>query len=327
MTTTLIGGRPAAAVSLRRPVGRHRGFTLVELLVVIAIIGVLVAMLLPAVQSAREAARRSQCLNNLKQQGLAAQNHMSTHGGLLPPGYLREKGTFIKRGLFTELLPFMEEGITHDLIQYDNNDPSNAFLDPARDAVVKAYVCPSWPDTIVITDGTPSQIGALTTYAGSGGAITSNDPTLLVGGEYPNNGAFALKQVGTKIIGHQRAEREITDGLSKTFLTGEFVHRDCALGASCADPPGNVRPWYLSGYQAGIGSIPLVYSFKELEYTPNSTGLTRSLHGWNRMPMSSYHPGVALFSNIDGSVVVVADDIDAVVYHARATVNGAETDG
>ncbi len=326
MNGTQITGVTVAIDSLRRSVSRRRGFTLVELLVVIAIIGILVALLLPAVQSAREAARRSQCLNNLKQQGLAAQNHMSTYGGLLPPGYLREQGSFIKRGLFTEMLPFMEEQPTYDLIQFDQNTPATAFLDPVRDIVVKAYLCPSWPDTVVITDGTPSQNGAITTYAGSGGAITSNDPTLLVGGEYPNNGAFALKQAGTRIIGHQRAEREITDGLSKTFLTGEFVHRDCTLGANCAEPPGNVRPWYLSGFQSGVGTIPLVYSFKELEYTPNSSGLTRSLHGWNRMPMSSYHPGVAQFANIDGSVVVVADDIDALVYHARATVNGAETE-
>jgi prepilin-type N-terminal cleavage/methylation domain-containing protein len=310
-----------------RPVGPRRGFTLVELLVVIAIIGILVALLLPAVQAAREAARRSQCVNNAKQMGLAAQNHMATYSGLLPPGYLRKKGTFQKRGLFTEMLPFMEEQATHDLIQYDKNDPADAFLDPARDMVVQAYVCPSWPDTVVIVDGTPSQIGALVTYAGSGGAITSDDPDLLVGGVYPNNGAFSLKEEGTTIIGHQRREREVTDGMSKSFLIGEFVHRDCALGASCSPAPGNVRPWYLSGYQAGAGQIPLVYAFKELEYTPNSTGLTRTLHGWNRMPMGSFHPGVTHFTNIDGSVVVVADDIDTDAYHARATVNGAETDG
>lgn len=303
------------------------GFTLVELLVVIAIIGLLVALLLPAVQAAREAARRSQCVNNAKQMGLAAQNHIATYSGLLPPGYLREKGSFQKRGLFAALLPFMEEQAIHDAIEFGKNDPADAFLDPARDAIVQAYICPSWPDTVVITDGTPSQNGALVTYAGSGGAITSNDPDLLIAMEYPNNGAFTLKEDGTKIVGYQRKDREITDGTSKSFLIGEFVHRDCGVGVPCSPAPGNVRPWYLSGFQSGAGQVPLVYSFKELEYVSNSKGLTRSLHGWNRMPMSSYHPGVTHFVNIDGSVVVVADDIDTDAYHARATVNGAESDG
>ncbi|TWT40112.1 DUF1559 domain-containing protein [Botrimarina hoheduenensis] len=324
------GTQPASLADLestRRNRTLSCGFTLVELLVVIAIIGLLVALLLPAVQAARESARRTQCINNLKQQGLAAQNHMATYSGLLPPGYLRVKGSFQKRGLFAELLPFMEEGAIHDLIEYDQNDPGDAFLDPARDAIVAAYICPSWPDVPVNADGTPSQIGALVTYAGNGGAITSSDPELLVGGVYPNNGVFSLRENGTKIVGHQRGEREITDGLSKTFLIGEFVHRDCKLGSSCASPPGNVRPWYLSGFQSGAGAIPLVYAFKELEYAPNSTGLLRSQHGWNRMPMSSYHPGVTHFANVDGSVLVVPDDIDTAVYHARATVNGAETDG
>jgi prepilin-type processing-associated H-X9-DG protein len=67
-----------------------------------------------------------------------------------------------------------------------------------------------------------------------------------------------------------------------------------------------------------------VYSFKELEYTPNTQGLTRSLHGWNRMPMGSYHPGAAHFAFVDGSVHLLTDDVDADVYHALATVNGEE---
>ena len=314
-----------AAPSLSPSLNGSRGaFTLVELLVVIAIIGLLVSLLLPAVQAAREAARRSQCVNNVKQMGLAAPNPVAPDAGLRPPGYLREKGSFHKRGLFSELLPFIEEQAVYDSIEFAKNDPADAFLDPARDAVVQAYACPSWPDPVVTSEGTPSQLGAVVTYAGNGGAVTSDDPNLLVAMEYPNNGAFTLTDEGSKVLGRQRNEREVTDGSSKSFLIGEFVHRDCPLAASCAQAPGNVRPWYLSGFQSGAGQIPLVYSFKELEFTPNSAGLTRSLQGWNRMPMSSYHPGVTHFANIDGSVLVVADDIDADAYHARATVNGGE---
>jgi prepilin-type N-terminal cleavage/methylation domain-containing protein len=309
------------------PSHRPKAFTLVELLVVIAIIGVLVALLLPAVQAARESARRSQCTNNLKQMGLGGQNHMATYHGQLPPGYLREKGSFQKRGLFTSLLPFMEQQQVYDLIEFDKVSPPTAFDDPVRDWIVSTYVCPSWPDPVVIQEGTPSMIGAIVTYAGVGGAITSASVEL-VGEEYPDNGAFALKQQSpTAIVGHQRSAEEITDGLSQTYLIGEFVHRDCPLSTGCVDPPGNVRPWYISGFQSGIGKIPLVYAFKELEYAPNTQGLTRSLHGWNRMPMSSYHPGVTLFVYVDGSVHGVSDDISVDVYQARATVNGGEPVG
>ena len=212
----------------------------------------------------------------------------------------------------------------YEQVQFDQVDPATAFNDPVRDVVVGVYVCPSWPDEAVITAGTPSQIGAIVTYAGVGGAI-SNPSVTLVGGEYPDNGAFALEQRAPgEIVGHQRADREITDGQSQTLAIGEFVHRDCPIGQPCDEPPGNVRPWYISGFQSGIGKVPLVYSFKELEYTPNTQGLTRSLHGWNRMPMGSYHPGAAHFAFVDGSVHLLTDDVDADVYHALATVNGEE---
>src|SRR3954470_21629577 len=108
---------------LKRP-----AFTLVELLVVIAIIGMLVALLLPAIQAAREAARRFSCLNNLRQIALATQNYSDAHGGPMPwltdtmPG--APTGAQIQ-SLFYALLPYVEEENLHD--QWDSTDPTSYY--------------------------------------------------------------------------------------------------------------------------------------------------------------------------------------------------------
>src|SRR5437763_14424728 len=102
---------------MRAPLSSRRGFTLVELLVVIAIIGVLVALLLPAIQAAREAARRTQCGNNLKQLGLALHNYISAKKDVLPGGYFQEfktPGGYQGESFFVRLLPYLEEQAIYD---------------------------------------------------------------------------------------------------------------------------------------------------------------------------------------------------------------------
>src|SRR5262249_46519293 len=103
------------------------GFTLVELLVVIAIIGILVALLLPAIQSAREAARRSKCSNNLHQLSLAVQNHLSATRSV-PPALDWSKSTASNWSVLARLLPFMEDTSLHSLIdfRYNYSDVTNA---------------------------------------------------------------------------------------------------------------------------------------------------------------------------------------------------------
>jgi prepilin-type N-terminal cleavage/methylation domain-containing protein len=127
------------------------GFTLVELLVVIAIIGILVALLLPAVQAAREAARRSECTNNLKQIGVALHNYHDTHK-MFPPGWIPQTGmpgggSGYAWGWGTAILPFMEQASLPDQIQYGKITIYAAAGDPAilplMQTPIAPYRCPS----------------------------------------------------------------------------------------------------------------------------------------------------------------------------------------
>jgi prepilin-type N-terminal cleavage/methylation domain-containing protein len=144
---------------MSRSLSRTRGFTLVELLVVIAIIGILVALLLPAVQAAREAARRSQCINNLKQMSLGIINAADTYDGLLPPSvglYPDAKPTGRRGnsdgGLPLHILPFIEQGTLFKAAWQDGQTDRNSFLGsyhqwmPAiQQSIVPTYNCPSDP--------------------------------------------------------------------------------------------------------------------------------------------------------------------------------------
>jgi len=182
--------------------GRQRGFTLVELLVVIAIIGILVALLLPAIQAAREAARRTQCVNNLKQLAVAMHNHHDTYGAF-PNAYVLKNTTGTGDfGWMPRLFPFMEQTGLHDQ------------LDP-RDYLVPIPAVNTTTQTLVTSAICPSDI------LGILNANASNDGK----SNYPPSAQICLNTTPAAMLRIRMAD--ILDGTSSTLMIGE---RDTKVG-------------------------------------------------------------------------------------------------
>jgi prepilin-type N-terminal cleavage/methylation domain-containing protein len=303
---------------------KRRGFTLIELLAVIAIIGLLVALLLPAVQNARESARRTQCGNNLRQIGIAMHAYASGNADRFPPGSPIRTGLGeVYHGFFSHLLPFIDQQAVWAQCRVDQPNPQlNPQDDSARYTPIPTYTCPSWTDPIVYTATSGAyHLGAITTYQGCNGAIVPGNPLSLPStdhGDLPNNGLVRQGEAATLAAATLAASTPaatVRDGLSNTFAVLEFVQRNRDTHPAWSRVPGNVRAWISSGNQ----NMRTPYTTKVCRFAPNQA-VNRDVDcGFNHLPFGSHHPGGVQALMGDGAVTFVDDFIELSAYQAMAT--------
>jgi prepilin-type N-terminal cleavage/methylation domain-containing protein/prepilin-type processing-associated H-X9-DG protein len=306
---------------------RRRAFTLIELLVVIAIIGVLIALLLPAVQAAREAARRAQCTNNLKQIGIAIHNYHDTRGAL-PGAYLVYQVTSFSA--LSQMLPHLEQGNLHNALNFSlpYSDPTNTTVLMAS---VSGFICPSdYPNPI------PSR-GAQTNYmADMGSWIVWQASTGPNANLPPPNGAF-YGNSSTRFAA-------VTDGLSNTGVFSERVMADGSNGISSPrsdvyfSPAGPTTIDEAVALCQAINIDDLSNQFPLFMGAPWVNGQHVFLHvtppnsrscGFFTqlraiMPPSSRHPGGVNLLLGDGSVRFTKDTINVNTWRALGTIRGGE---
>jgi len=274
----------------------RRGFTLIELLVVIAIIGTLVALLLPAVQMAREAARRTACSNNLKQVGIALHLYHDTHN-VFPSGSLPN---FVSG--FTAILPHLEQGNTYDRYRFElpYTDAGNVAVLSQR---IPIFLCPSMDVRRPVPLGT--EIGAPSSYLlneGTGLYMTSNDGFAPI--VWPSFG-FANSPVSFG---------SITDGSSNTIAAGETTYAmpDYFWTASTPQVGGTVK-WGTARWGVGYPLVSLGSTGRPFNLRANA----------GNGGFQSMHPQGANFLIADGSVRFMGR-IDSFTYRALGSRSGQE---
>ena len=310
----------------------RRAFTLIELLVVIAIISVLIGLLLPAVQKVREAAARTQCLNNLKQIGLALHNYHDANGRLPPgftstttgpwPGGSNDPTPEVGPGwsLFAHMLPQIEQDNLHRTIDFTRpiSDPANAA---ARQTIVKGYVCPSddAPRVIDVTDSGNPPADANTPVKMTDASVCSSAGVL---------GDGAYEQTPFTGVFHRNSRVKLTDipdGTSNPVGVGERTSRF------------TTNSW--------VGVVPgqeTVYARTAQEYDPARPSLrarpaitavlvhvritSGAPNAFGNSPGSfaSSHTGGAQFLNMDGSCRFISSSVSKPTYRAYVTRNGGE---
>lgn len=309
---------------------RQRGFTLIELLVVIAIIAILISLLLPAVQQAREAARRTQCRNNLKQIGLALHNYLDVHS-MFPPAFVSDISTNDTAGgqwsIHARILPYLDQANL-----YNQADLSLAYDDPANGDIasqrVAAYLCPSEINDRVRLDGT-DPIHYPINYGYNGGTWNVWDNLTREAG----NGAFAPN--------YGFRPRDFIDGTSNTLGFSEVkaftpYNRDGDMGtATIPNTAAEVEALIALGgdnkantghtegvdgrvHQTGFTTTLTPNQFvvvpggdnEEGDYTSCREDKSCTTPTFAAVTSRSFHTGIVFSLLMDGSVQSISENID-----------------
>lgn len=298
---------------------KQHGFTLLELLVVIAIISVLAALLLPAVQSARGAARRAECRGHLRELGIALHTYENANGSF-PAAHDRNWWSWI-----AWTLPYIDESVVYDRIDFGENAfPTQGIFggrlpsQPAVSQIVPLLLCPSDARSRTISTLLPERPFAFTNYlgvAGTQGGVEAEE--YLADGMFPATG-FASEELDHTWLepGEGVPHRKVTDGTSKTLWIGE---RPVVRWGNNNGDYG----WWAAG--AGLNWLPsgrgdnILDSSEGLRPgTPLADSLDDLFHWW------SFHAGGAHFLYVDGSVHFLSYDVDHPTVLALSSRNGAE---
>jgi len=329
----------------------RRAFTLIELLVVIAVIGVLVALLLPAVQAAREAARRSSCSNNLKQMGLAVQNFESTYKvfpASLRPSLPNASGQYDGWSAQGQILPYLEQGNLFDKIDFNLSYTAQTPIaiggvSQALPAVrVAPYQCPSEVNSRVRLSASSVPEHHPLNYAANLGTWFVFNPQTRQGGR----GAF--------VPYNPQALSAITDGLSNTLGFGEVkaynaYYRNaanpdlnqpmpapaavCSLGGEFKKDSGHTE-WvdgraHQSGFTTAFAPNTKVLcnvggTNYDVDWTNQQEGKSATVPSFAAVTSRSYHPGGVMTVFMDGSVHFIPQMIDLATWQALSTRDGGE---